>query len=62
MLRAGGGVFFAGYDADNKMAECFRNVLETFKHRYLCVIGTGFMTFLVIGHKLSESEILSRLH
>ena len=29
----------AGYDADNKMAECFRNILEAFKHRYLCIIS-----------------------
>ena len=36
---AGGGVSFAGYDADNKMAECFRNILEAFKHRYLCIIS-----------------------
>ena len=28
----------AGYDESNKMAACFRHVLETFKHRYLCVI------------------------
>ena len=36
---AEGGVSFAGYDADNKMAECFRNILEAFKHRYLCIIS-----------------------
>ena len=39
MPCAGGGVSFAGYDADNKMAECFRNILEAFKHRYLCIIS-----------------------
>ena len=41
-MRAGGGECFAGsrccYDEWFKMAACFRPVLETTKHRYLCLI------------------------
>ena len=38
LLRGGGGGRYAAGDECVKMAACFQPTLQTFKHRYVCVL------------------------